>query len=116
MTKLEWCKANAPEALKSESDETILETMESTYRKMCQGDGTSKYVARNLTLRDMCDRFPRMWLYLDNMRNKSDGSFYKADVVAAYATDDQLTGVLNHKGKGDHQMKIMTAEEVLNVD
>lgn len=35
MTKLEWCRANAPEALKEEDDETILEMMSSSYERYC---------------------------------------------------------------------------------
>lgn len=35
MTKLEWCKMNAPEALKSSSDEELLECMDSVWTAYC---------------------------------------------------------------------------------
>ncbi len=45
MTKLEWCKANAPEALKGESDEAILELMCSTYEKFCVDEKGNENIA-----------------------------------------------------------------------
>ena len=35
MTKLEWCRANAPDALRGEDDEIILEMMSSSYERYC---------------------------------------------------------------------------------
>ena len=36
MTKLEWCKANAPEALQSLEDTKLLEMMDSSYQRFCK--------------------------------------------------------------------------------
>lgn len=40
MTELEWCRANAPESLKNESDEVLLQTMHTAYVEYSNRVGT----------------------------------------------------------------------------
>lgn len=49
MTKLEWCRANAPDAIKKLSDAEILKYMSSSYDKFCEDN---KPVAEDMIIED----------------------------------------------------------------
>lgn len=57
MTKLEWCRANAPECVKNEDDESLLSYMSSAYERFC----TESNVDSDVTdLRDINEKMDIM--------------------------------------------------------
>ncbi len=116
MTKLEWCKANAPEVLKGESDEVILESMNDAFQRFCDGDGNGRYLVKHMSLREMCDTFTDMWVYLDNIEYSPTGIIQYADVVAAYDGHHKGEGYRKRTRLKDFEFKLYMDEAVINFE
>ena len=74
MTKLEWCKSNAPEALKDCPDDELLSLMESSYERFCNDKDTvdaSEFESVEYNLNDVNNHLDYMVLELTRVFGSS---------------------------------------------
>ncbi len=107
MTELQWCKENAPEALKGLSDVEILNYMHSAY--MREFPKKKDYIQRNMTWDEMCEKYPNKWLFLVNVV-EGDGSWSveSADLIDYCEPADVNKYLLKHLDADDFERKVFT--------
>ncbi len=108
MTKLEWCKANAPTAMKDSSDEELLEYMGSAYDKFCNDNQTSNLIMRNATWKQLCNKYPDTWLFLKNIEFGDYDEVIRADLVDFCSPQELSDYYLKHMDKDDYERHVFT--------